>query len=253
MDASPTVLYVGAHDIDFLVRAGGTMALYARGGSRVVAVSLTLGERSEAGRLWREQPGLTLEEVRVHKLEESRRCAEVIGCELQVLGWDDCPIEFGRERLLELARLVQEIRPDIVITHWLETQLENDHADTARAVLRALQYAGAGGSAPETGLEPWVPAAVYYSEPWFPFPDQLEFKPTIWVDVTDVYELKQRGLDIFRSHGAVEVSYRLCAEFRGYQAKVLSGEDGIRYAEAFATESMWVGRRLPFERRGLLG
>ena len=37
----PTILYIGAHDVDFLVRAGGTLCKYARLGTRVVSVSLT--------------------------------------------------------------------------------------------------------------------------------------------------------------------------------------------------------------------
>jgi 4-oxalomesaconate hydratase len=247
LNASPTVLYIGAHDVDFLVRAGGTLARYARAGSRVVAVSLTMGERSESARLWRENPTLALDEVRAIKRAEAAQCAELLGCELRALGWEDGPITFSRERLLELARLIQEVRPDILITHWLEAEIHSDHAATARAVDTARTYAEAAGTRLETGLEAWATAAVYYSEPWFPFPDRYSFRPTVWVDITDLYDLKQRGLEIARSHGALEVSYRLCAEFRGYQARILSGDESIRYAEAFATEHAWVGKWLPFE------
>ena len=96
----PTILFIGAHDVDFLIRAGGTMARYARDGSRVVAVSLSMGERQESERLWRETPGIELPEVIERSLAEARRCAEIIGCELRYLGWDDCPLVFDRERML---------------------------------------------------------------------------------------------------------------------------------------------------------
>jgi 4-oxalomesaconate hydratase len=241
-----TVMYVGAHDVDFLVRAGGTLARYARGGSRVVAVSLTHGERQESERLWAERPGISLDEVKAVRLAEMERCAELVGCELRVLGWDDCPIDFDRDRLLALARLVQEVRPEIVITHWPEEELNWDHLSTGRAVTRALQYARAAGTGAETGLGSWEPRATYYSEPWFPFPERAGFRPNVWVDITDLYEeVKLPGLLVARSHGRLDVAYVLCAEFRGYQARLLAGDEEIRYAEAFSSDRTFVGRELP--------
>jgi 4-oxalomesaconate hydratase len=242
---SPTVLYVGAHDVDFLVRAGGTLARYARGGSRTVAVSLTHGERQESERLWQERPDQSIAEVKAVRREEMDRCAALVGCELRVLDWDDCPIEFDRARLLALARLVQEVRPEILITHWPEEELNWDHLSTGRAVTRAAQYAAAAGTTAETGLESWRPRAVYYSEPWFPFPERADFRPNVWVDITDLYEVKLEGLRVARSHGRLDVAYALCAEFRGYQARLLTGDDAIRYAEAFFSDRTSVGRELP--------
>jgi 4-oxalomesaconate hydratase len=241
----PTVLYVGAHDVDFLVRAGGTLARYARAGSRTVAVSLTHGVRQESERLWRERPDLSIADVKSVRREEMERCGALVGCELRVLDWDDCPIELDRERLLALARVLQEVRPEILITHWPEEELNWDHLSTGRAVTRAVQYARAAGTTAETGLEPWEPRAIYYSEPWFPFPERAGFRPNVWVDITDLYEVKLEGLRVARSHGRLDVAYALCAEFRGYQARLLAGDEGIRYAEAFFSERTFVGRELP--------
>src|SRR5207248_10828427 len=102
---SPTLLYIGDHDVDFWVRAGGTLAKYARRGSRVVSVSLTYGERSESARLWRERPGITMDEVKAVRRQEAERCAELIGGELRILDWTDGPIVFDRARHLALAAL----------------------------------------------------------------------------------------------------------------------------------------------------
>jgi 4-oxalomesaconate hydratase len=245
--AGPTVLYIGAHDVDFLVRAGGTLARYAREGSRVVSVSLTYGERQESARLWAEQPDLTVDEVKQFRREECERCAALIGSELLVLDWDDGPIVVDRVRLLELAGLIQEVRPQIVITHWIEEEGNQDHLVTGRAVIRAVQVAGAAGTKVETGRETWAVGALYYSEPGFPFPDASRFRPNVWVDITDVYESKLEGLRAARSHGRLDVSYPMCAQFRGYQARLSSGDEAIQYAEAFMTERPWVGERLPFE------
>jgi 4-oxalomesaconate hydratase len=245
--AAPTLLYIGAHDVDFLVRAGGTLARYAREGSRVVSVSLTYGERQESARLWAERPELTIEEVKQVRREECERCAALIGSELRVLDWDDCPIVVDRARLFELAGLIQDVRPQILLTHWTKEHTNQDHLVTAGAVVQAVQVAGAAGTKVETGHEAWVVPAVYYTEPFFPFPDANRFRPNVWVDITEVYEAKLEGLRAAWSHGRLDVSYPMCAEFRGYQARVASGNDAIRYAEAFVTERPWVGDRLPFE------
>jgi 4-oxalomesaconate hydratase len=246
MSDKPTLLYIGAHDVDFLVRAGGTMAKYARRGSRVVGVSLTYGERQESARLWRERPGITIDEVKQVRREESLKCAELIGVEAMLLDWDDCPIDFTKQRLLEIARIIREVRPDILITHWLGEKTNFDHATTAQATLQAAMYSGAAGALLETGLAPWSPSAIYLSEPTFPFPDRNEFNPNVYVDITDEYEAKLAGLRTAWSHGRLDQSYPLCASFRGYQASLLAHDPAIKYAEAFICERKWVGDSLPF-------
>lgn len=242
MTKNPRLLFLGAHDVDFLVRAGGTLAKYAQRDCSVTAVSLTYGERQESERLWAERPNLTLEEVKRVREEEGRRCAEAVGAELRFLDWGDCPIVFDQDRLLQMAGLIREVRPDILITHWPQERTNWDHADTAEATLRAAQYAGAAGALRE--LEPWRVPTIYFSEPTFPFPDLNEFSPNVYVDITDTYEVKVRGLETAWSHGKLEKAYRLCAEYRGYQASRLLNDPSIRYAEAFVRYTPFVGSEL---------
>jgi 4-oxalomesaconate hydratase len=246
----PTLLYIGAHDVDFLVRAGGTLRKYALLGSRVVSVSLTFGERQESERLWRERPGITIEEVKETRLAESRVCAELVGCEFRCLDWNDSPIVFDRERLYALSGLIQEIRPHALITHWPDEITNYDHLDTATAVRRAAQYAGTAGSRVETGREPWTVPTLLFSEPSFPFPDINRYRPNIWIDITDEYDTKLEGLRAAWSHGRLDLSYPLCAELRAYQARLLSLNEDIRYAEAFFTDDPWISNRLPVGPRG---
>lgn len=243
----PTVLYIGSHDVDFLVRAGGTLAKYARRGSRVVSISLTFGERSESARLWRERPGITLDEVKAIRSQEAERCATLIGSELRILDWGDGPIVFDRVRYLYLAKLIQEIRPQILITHWPNEITNPDHLNTAAAVKLSAAYAASAGTAYENEMEPWAVGATYFSEPTFPFPDRNAFNPNVWVDITDVYEEKLEGLRAAWSHGLLDITYPLCATFRGTQAQLYSRNDQIKYAESFVCEKPWVGDRLPFE------
>jgi len=245
--AAPTILFIGAHDVDFMIRAGGTMAKYARNGSRVVAISLSMGERQESERLWKETPGITVEQVIETSLKEATACAELIGCELRYLGWDDSPLDITRERKLELAAQIQELRPNVIITHWPDEITNWDHLDTAGAVRRAIQHANASGTSAMTGHPVWNVPALYFAEPWFPFPDRNAYHPNVWVDITDVYDLKLQGLRTAWSHGLLDITYPLCAELRGQQARLLSGNQATRYAEAFVTDTPYVGDRLPIE------
>src|SRR5207248_10216127 len=102
-------------------------------------------------------------------------------------------------------------------------------------------YAAAPGTAHENGLDPWEVDALYYSEPTFPYPERNGFNPNVWVDITAEYELKLEGLRVAWSHGRLDVSYPLCASFRGYQARLLGHNAEIQYAEAYVCDRAWVG------------
>ena len=61
------------------------------------------------------------------------------------------------------------------------------------------------------------------------------------------YELKLEGLRVAWSNGRLDVSYPLCASFRGYQARLLGYNTETRCAGAYVCDKAWVGDRLPFE------
>src|SRR5262249_37753371 len=152
-------------------------------------------------RLWQERPGITMDQVKEVRRQEAERCAALIGCELRVLDWTDGPIAFDRPRHLALAALIQEACPQILITHWPGEVTNIDHLTTAAAVKVAVQYAAAPGTARENGLDPWEVGAVYYAEPFFPFPDRNAFTPNVWIDITAEYDIKREGLRAAWSHG----------------------------------------------------
>jgi len=48
---------------------------------------------------------------------------------------------FTRGRIKELSFKIQKLRPEIILTHWDKDPFNEDHATTARAVIRAVQSA----------------------------------------------------------------------------------------------------------------
>ena len=232
MSDRPKVMFVSAHAVDFVIRAGGTLARYAKSGSEVTSICLTFGERQESARLWREKSPLTLDEVKEIRRNEALECGRLIGSQVVFYSWDDCPLLFDRPRYDQLATDIRRFRPDILITHWYQDRTNWDHRVTAEFAMRCAQLAGAAGGILESGLVPWSPRHVFYCEPWFPFPEFCEFSPDTYVDITDVYEQKLAGLRASWSHGQLETAYGQCSEFRGYQMTRLLGRP-VKYAEGF--------------------
>ncbi len=64
MPEAPHVMFASAHAVDFVIRAGGTLARYAKAGGEVVSICLSFGERQESRRLWNERGPLSLQEVK---------------------------------------------------------------------------------------------------------------------------------------------------------------------------------------------
>ena len=88
---SPTALVVSAHSADFVWRAGGAIALYARRGWRVKIVCLAYGERGESAKLWREK-GMTLERVKQARHAEAEKAAAILGGEIEFIDGGDYPL-----------------------------------------------------------------------------------------------------------------------------------------------------------------
>ena len=69
-EAAKTGLVVSAHSADFVWRAAGAIALYAKRGWTMKVVCLSFGERGESAKLWR-MPGMTLERVKQDRRAEA--------------------------------------------------------------------------------------------------------------------------------------------------------------------------------------
>ena len=79
--AGPRILAISAHPADFCSRAGGTLIKQVHAGSKVKVIWLSHGETEESAFLYRQRPGISIEEVRQIREKEAFACAEVIGAE----------------------------------------------------------------------------------------------------------------------------------------------------------------------------
>jgi len=243
-EAEERMLVVSAHAADFCSRAGGTIATYARRGWKVRALDLTYGERGESGSLWRERSATTVDEVKKVREAEARAAAQILGAEIWFLDFDDNPLIIDRKRMLRLVAEIRDLRPSIVLTHWVRDPLNPDHVTTAQATIRACHYASAPGVSPET--TPSGYPRIFLFEPSVPTNDLSRFRPDTYIDITEVFDLKLRALKELRTQETLPEWYTMYGQLRGFQARNagLGGKE-TKYAEAYKRFTPWVGAAFP--------
>ena len=222
MNIVNTVMAFGAHPDDVEIHCGGTLALYAKSGVLVVIGVLTDGSKGHVS--------ADPEELIKTRAKEQAESAEVIGAEVEMLGFEDAMALHqdisARQKVIDLLRKYQ---PDIVITHP-ENDYHPDHYAAARLMMDASYIA----SAPlvKTDHAPLKATPVIYCMDPI---GGLGFVPEEFVDINETYEIRQQmlqkhksqfeWLDESRGNNPLEMM-RIQAEFRGLQC-------GVKYAEAF--------------------
>ena len=232
MTTKPTILVVSAHAADFVWRAGGAIALYADRGYRVRVVCLSYGERGESARLWK-QPGATLESIKEARREEAGRAADILGGDITFLDAGDYPLKVSDDLMDALVQEFRECQPEVVLTHALADPYNYDHPAAADITLKCRVYAQAMGY-PSQGDVIGAPP-VFLFEPHQS--EQCEFKPQVFLDITPVFDRKQKAMESMGAQEHLVHYYVDLAKRRGVQAKRNSGPNlGLKteaYAEAY--------------------
>jgi 4-oxalomesaconate hydratase len=221
-----TILVISAHSADFVWRAGGAIALYARRGYRVCIACITFGERGESAKLWRE-PGMSLERVKAVRQQEAENAAAVLGGEPIFFNAGDYPLRPTQELLDRLTALYRDLRPEFVLTHSLQDPYNFDHPETARLAQEARIIAQAHG---HPGKKVIGAPPVFLFEPHQP--EQCRWDPNVLLDITEVWELKRKAFECMAAQEHLWEYYTRVALQRGVQASRNSGRK-ITYGEAY--------------------
>jgi len=212
-----SLLVVSAHVGDFVWRAGGAIALYAKRGHVVTVVCLAYGERGESARYWRQ--GMDLKQVKEARHAEAEAAAAVFGADLRAFDADDYPLEETPELLERLVGVYREVRPSIVLTHTERDPWNRDHETAYSIATKARIIAQAAGHDPGT--------EVIGAPPVFLFePHQTEysgFMPDVLLDITDVWEQKLEAMRCMEGQQHLWDYYTEVATRRGVQARRNSG------------------------------
>lgn len=225
---SRRMLVIGAHSADFVWRAGGAIAVTTANGGVARVVALSYGERGESGELWKEE-GQTVERVKEVRHAEAERAAAALGADFVALDLGDYPLEIDKDALMRIADLIRAFKPDVLLTHTDRDPFNPDHAQAFVAVDRARSLAAGAGVA--SAFEIVNPPELLLFEPHQP--ELCNFTPTTFVDITPVIEQKQAAMAEMKAQAYLQTYYGQRAEQRGNHARRSSGNNAIKYAEAF--------------------
>jgi len=254
------LLSVGAHPADIFDQSGGTMAHHVSRGDQVSCVVLTHGARvhdaviSDSMFHREEVPdapelqGMMAERSDV-KGEEVREACRILGVEdIRFFGVDDAVLLVTDATVKRLARVLRELRPDIVLTHFPKEGdgLTNTHAIAGQIVVRAVGYANSvdpgdrhpphrvaqvfffGCGAAKVRANVWDSEGGYYND--------------VFIDTTDVIEKKLAAMDCLKSQG-------YSGKYARKRIETSDGAFGVAgncaYAEGFITASAETHYYLP--------
>jgi len=236
--AKKDMLVVSAHAADYCTRAGGTIAKYIKEGWNVNLIVLTLGEKGESGSYWKNNPNGTVEECGEIRKTESQAAADYLGVTIDFYGYSDYPLIMTEEIIRKLTRKILDIRPEIVLTHWINDPLNLDHEITGNAVVRAVSSAAQIGAFPNTPAH-YFPN-IYFFESTVPHSEFNQFKADTFINIEETFVTKMGAVKCFKCQPQLVFYYTHFAEHRGFQATDWTKQN-IKYAEGFIRFLPYVG------------
>jgi N-acetylglucosamine malate deacetylase 1 len=198
------VVVFGGHPDDPESGAGGLVALLTQQGHEVV---LAYGTTFRGDRRFFDRP-----EAEVRQ-EEATAASKVLGASTKFFPYAHENLVADVETVRSVSAWIDELKPDIVVTHWPLDTHPNHHAVSS---IIWQCYKRKGG---------WT---LYFFEV---MTDQqtIAFRPDLYLDIGSVRETKRRALDTHKSQepDAIWKDHERMHLRRG-------AECGVKYAEAYA-------------------
>jgi LmbE family N-acetylglucosaminyl deacetylase len=226
-----SALAIGAHPDDVEFGAGGTLAKWAAGGCVVHYVVCTDGSKGS----W--DPAANVNELVTRRASEQREAARRLAGDrtgtVVFLGRVDGELDSDRTTRGDVARVIRELRPDVVLGHdpWKRYRLHSDHRHAGWLACDGVVAARDPHFHPEHALAPHRPSALLLWEA-----DQ----PSHVEDVTAVVERKLHALEAHVSQFESTMRAVDDEQLAAFRARVrtrladLGAPHGFAAAEVFA-------------------
>jgi len=200
------VLAIGAHFDDVELGCGGALAKHVAKGDKVTVYVATVSGFSNHRN----------SEIRSNEIAqaEGEAAMRALGVETLICGnFKTLEVEFVDALNVEILRIVEERKIDLVYGHWVG-DIHHDHQAVARATLHSSRH---------------VPRLLMYRSNWYHSP--LDFRGNFYVDITDSWSKKR---DAIMAHASeVERTGRKWLSFFENEAENAGQRIGRRYAEVF--------------------
>lgn len=200
------VLAIGAHFDDVELGCGGALARHAKNGDEVyVFVATVSGFTNQYNQTVRSNETA---------LAEARNAMEILGVKELLCGnFKTLEVEFTDALNIEILKIVQEKKIDLVYAHWAG-DIHHDHQATAKASLHSCRH---------------VPRMLMYRSNWYH--STLEFRGNFYVDITDYWQAKELAI---RAHVTeMDRTGEKWISFFHNEAENAGQRIGVKYAEVF--------------------
>jgi N-acetylglucosamine malate deacetylase 1 len=219
------ILVITAHPHYAGTNCAGTLYNHTSRGDEVYVVSLSSGDLM-TDRVTRAE----LAKINQADMEAS---AAILGIkETRILGFQDGEIENTLDVRIALNRVIRELKPDTVFTHWYPNSTIPDFKYTGEVVVDAMFCALlVSGRWVEELPSHWTTRAYGFEEPML----TSDYQPSVFVDITDVLDTKIKSIDCFAIH--CESNYG--GDYELFRSSYLGPNRywgmhaGVTYAESF--------------------
>ncbi len=199
------ILAIGAHFDDIELGCGGALAKHVANGDNVYAyVATKSGFKNHKDIEIRSNSIATI---------EGENAMEILGVKLILGSFNTLTVEFTDSLNLEIIKIVEEEKIDIVYFHWLN-DIHHDHQAVAKASLHSCRH---------------IPRQLMYRSNWYH--SNTDFKGNFYVDISDFWDLKQRSIEAHKSE--MDRTGRKWIEFFHNEAKNAGQRIGVKKAEVF--------------------
>ncbi|HEX7055786.1 MAG TPA: PIG-L family deacetylase [Bacilli bacterium] len=226
------ILAIGGHAGDMDLTAGAVMAKYVLAGHKATFLHLTPGEKGH--------PTLSAAEYAKQKIAEAEQFAQIIGADVRFLEYKDAELPVNDEVKYQVADIIREVKPTIIITHW-KGSMHKDHANTHYIVKDAFFYAAL--KTIERALPAHRAEKLYFADNW---EDPFDYKPDVFVEIPDeAYERWVKAMNVY-AYARGETSNFPFIEYYKALTIVRGAPAGFKRAQAFKLPERWTGRNVQF-------
>ena len=200
------VLAIGAHFDDVELGCGGTLARHAAQGDDVyVFVATVSGFSNQYNQAVRSNESA---------LDEARNAMAILGVKEMLCGnFNTLEVEFVDELNIEILKIVQEKKIDLVYAHWTG-DIHHDHKAVAKASLHSCRH---------------VPRFLMYRSNWYH--STMEFRGNFYFDITEFWTAKEQAI---RAHvSEVERTGEKWINFFRNEAENAGQRIGVPMAEVY--------------------
>jgi LmbE family N-acetylglucosaminyl deacetylase len=166
------ILFCYAHPDDLVLSCGGTVAKLCKEAYDVRALEVTDGTLSN-------------NKLSKERINESAQSAKLLDYRVDQLSFPDGRVQYDIDLVSRIESYLNAFKPRVVVTHFPQIlgRGHQDHQAVASAVLNCARRAS-------------FVKYILFSEPVSSFDD---FSPNVFVDITDLFELKMKAIEKHQS------------------------------------------------------